>query len=1119
MCSQLRSAAYLCRLPCSYTLQEPAAKGDAAASSSGAAAAPAAAPSVELELRIVSRDGAGTVLYRELLPAKGLAVAASSAPASSPTAASAAPANPGAQRPALPGELHLLCDADEVTGHEALPILFVVTPCDIVVAQPRGPLDHAEWELRHGRPANAVAIALAHPADVSAERRAHYTATFIGDLLKAGEMQRAADACAALLSDDAVAWDSWLGRVMHDADAAAGALPEPPAMLTVSTTSSAIASSAASASPTVPSLGQEALALTPASRLEGAWHFARAALLRHLIDVGAPPLLSPTSGVALRDASRAVALLPPGKQRGRAASTIRPADGSGSAGAEAPAPTPVRLPALTVARCTQVLEFLCRHDPLTFVLALRAVQASARRGDSAAPFASSGASAAGSGLLFDSSRLAAAADAGLRATQAALQKLCSEGSGAASSKAAAGADATASDAEPSVEATRAAARCGALLEASLDLLLGAGRLVDAITMLLAQQRAVRDHDDGSDSAQSAALDTAAAGDRDDDLGDDAPGSGAKPPAAAFPPPQQLPPGPARSLLAAAVAAVSARFADRLFDAIEGSRLHSAVAERVPELLAVSEPRSLRLLAAGLASGDFALERIALQLSTAPLQSTLLRVLDHLLAEVPDQYDLPSHAPFLDVHAQLCAQLDRQRLLPFLQRCQNYTPDAAIDACSRSDPPAHVELAYLHVRAKRPADAIAVQVGVLGDVPSAIATAQQFNTPAAWEAAVAATLARATAAGRARDDAAALVDALLEGVSGSGGCPLSVLDVIARVPPALPVPRLHERLAATIRERRMHATMWATCAGQVKRDLSLLSLRRHVVARNGMALAPNPTCQLCMAPLAKARSAAASSAHHQHADADAAAAADGADGDEAAAEAVATAAEEAAARAREAEDASKSVLFFCRHAFHYPCLREYQAKAIAEAATAAAAAERAATRGRSLSRVSSGGDLAGGGAGAGVGGGRRRRGSSFSVAGGGGGGSSDNSSFDRAPGRGFAAPTPRRSGAAGSGGGGGSRDGSGGGGVPGSAFKPRRGSMSLSRRMSSAGTGSSVDTDDESSVGSGAQHTSSSVTATALGGVKASQWACPLCSGGAASGLSPSAAGAAAAAAVPGIIAL
>lgn len=1070
----------------------------------------------------------------------------------------------------MPAELHLLSDPDEVTGHEGLPILFVVTPADVVVAQPRGPLDHAEWELRHGRAANAVAIALSNPSDVPADRRAHYTHTFIGDLLRAGDMPRAADACAALLAEDAPAWDGWLGRVMHDAEAAAKALPEPPALLASSSSSSpvssggvalplpvtaagssnAVASPAGGSAAVAPSasslsLGQEAQHLTPASRLEGAWHFARAALVRHQVDIGSPPLLSPSSGVALTDAPRAVTLLLPGKRSkgggaGDGAASAAPGGAAGAAGAAAGSGQgPVRLPQLTVPRCTQVLEFLCHHDPLTFVLALRAVQASARRGDAAAVMPSgatsttatagvpshAGAPAAAAaavtiavpvaGMLFDSARLAAASDAGLRVTQATLQRLCArDDNGKGASNETADNDEGRSSSGPSVEATRAAARCGALLEASLDLLLGAGRLVDAITMLLAQQRAVRDHD-GSDSmtaggtsadaaAAAVAADASAFGEHED--GEDAialPTATKGPSSSSFAPPQQLPPGRARNLLAAAVAAVSARFADRLFDAIEGSRLHSAVAERLPELLAVSEPRALHLLASGLTSGDFALERIALQLSTAPLQGTLLRVLDHLLAEAPEQYDAPSHAPFLDVHAQLCAQLDRPRLLPFLMRCQNYTPDAAIDVCSRAEPPAHVELAFLHVRAKRPADAIAVQVGVLGDVPAAIATAQQFNTPAAWESAVAATLARATQATRSREDAAALVDALLEGVSSSGGCPLSVLDVIARVPPSLPVPRLHERLAATIRERRMHAAMWSTCAGQVRRDVSLLSLRRHVVARNGMAMAPNPTCQLCMAPLSKVRSTAAGSSHQQHGYGDgdgygAAGQPDGADADGAAdaTEAVATAAEEAAARAREAEDAAKSVLFFCRHAFHYPCLREYQAKAIAEAAAAAAAAERAATRGRSLSRVSSGGDIAGNA------GGRRRRGSSFSVAGGVGGGSSDGSSFDRVPlsGRGFAAPTPRR------GGGGGAT-------VPGSAFKPRRGSMSLSRRMSSAG-GSSVDTgtDDDSSVGSAAQHTGSSVTA--LGGVKASQWACPLCSAGAAGFSSTSASASAAGAAAP-----
>ena len=66
-----------------------------------------------MELRIVSRDDAGATLFSELLPLAGLAVAV---------------AGGAAARPVYPGELHLLSDADALTGHEGLPILFIVTP-------------------------------------------------------------------------------------------------------------------------------------------------------------------------------------------------------------------------------------------------------------------------------------------------------------------------------------------------------------------------------------------------------------------------------------------------------------------------------------------------------------------------------------------------------------------------------------------------------------------------------------------------------------------------------------------------------------------------------------------------------------------------------------------------------------------------------------------------------------------------------------------------------------------------------------------------------------------------------------------------------------------------------
>ena len=813
-------------------------------------------PRAEVEMRIVARDETGTLLFLELLPLRGLALAPG---VSSGTGAQQQPAT---LRPAYPSELHLLCD-DELTGHEGLPILFAVSPQDVVVAQPRGPADHAEWEFGRGRYHRAIAIAMANVDDVPAARRRVMVERYISELVAAGDHARAADVCLALVQpEDAESWNRWV---------CAALAPSVPARV----------SAAAKAAP--------APAPVPATVLQGSWHFLRAAVLCYGIDVGEAPSFAADGHVdllAAGDASHVVEL------------DVRRAGGGATAAPLAPA------------TCTRVLEYLIARDARTFVAVLRAVHARA------AVVASK--SGAGQAPSYD-------VDQTTFTVEDLLERLKGARAGA---EADGGAGANA----------RAAARGSALSEGLLELYLVAERFEDALRLLLAERSTL--------------------------LGAAAPG--------------------------AAAAAAMARFSGRMFSIIEERRLYSIVAENVDELLGIDEARTLAMIAEHL--DEFPVDRVALQLQEKPQR--LLVVLEHLFSAKEEAYNAAAYQPFLDVQVQLYAQFARARLLPFLRRCKHYSLEAAEAVCAAAQPPLHEEHAFLLVKGGKGKEAVALQLDALGDVAAAVATANEFNDEDIWSALVQRTLQLAVATRNG-----ALVGTLLDSISNS---PLDPVQLISRIPVSIPILDLHERLAAIIRDRRLHRGMVAICAMQCRDDVMGLITRMTRGHRQGLGITADARCALCDEALSRARTArvaagsaaataAASNEDGDAADEGAAAAAPAAavdeDNDGAGEDARPTATGAGmvvatTASALDAEDLARSIIFFCQHAFHLACLREYQAKALAAAAAAAAAvaaARPAPTRARGSS-VS--GDRAFGGdgvfgrvvsAGSGSGGGRGARG--------------------------------------------------------------------------------------------------------------------------------------------------
>ncbi len=138
-----------------------------------------------IELRILSLEGEECELSRDALALRGTGPAT------------------------LPCDLHLACDPEGVLGPDGLPMLFIISPTDAIVASPRSVTDHIEWAWKRGDIARAVEVAFASPGALSDARLALLRDAHIGGLVDQGKRGEAARAAGKLLGSDVAAWGRW----------------------------------------------------------------------------------------------------------------------------------------------------------------------------------------------------------------------------------------------------------------------------------------------------------------------------------------------------------------------------------------------------------------------------------------------------------------------------------------------------------------------------------------------------------------------------------------------------------------------------------------------------------------------------------------------------------------------------------------------------------------------------------------------------------------------------------------------------------------------------------------------------------------------------------------------
>lgn len=387
-----------------------------------------------------------------------------------------------------------------------------------------------------------------------------------------------------------------------------------------------------------------------------------------------------------------------------------------------------------------------------------------------------------------------------------------------------------------------------------------------------------------------------------------------------------------------------RAADKVFKLISTYDLHSLVRDRIPDLVAIDEEGTLRMLSEK--TEEFPVESVVSQLQARP--ATLLTYLHNQFTEHYAEYNTVSFKTYHDMQLRLYASYRPGDLMTFLRKSSFCPMDVARDVCMGAKPePLYRELVFVYTRMGNAREAMSIMLDRLRDVEGAVSIAASFGDEDLWT-----ELVKRVIATRSGEAVGNLLDSIVN-------TPLSPLRVIMQVPSAVAIPRLQARLLAMLRDKLLHRSMVDTCCGLVQRDLVSLIQLHGSRQRAPVLVSADAACALCQASLAVARAPTARALKE--------------DSDPSAEPASGTPAPAPAPTDETADDAGaptasavekevpRAAVFFCRHVFHEVCVREYHTQAVAAAAAAAASARRR-TRSRSGSITA---DT------------RRRRGSSFS----------------------------------------------------------------------------------------------------------------------------------------------
>lgn len=269
----------------------------------------------------------------------------------------------------------------------------------------------------------------------------------------------------------------------------------------------------------------------------------------------------------------------------------------------------------------------------------------------------------------------------------------------------------------------------------------------------------------------------------------------------------------------------------VFDLVDNKQLYAAVRSRVADLAALSRDKAAEMLVRRV--DRFPIELVAHQLEQDDLLLWYLRI---AFLEMPEAYSEPQHRDLHAKHVHLYAtstaraddDLDRpydSELLRFLQWSSFVPLQDALTACEQlASPPLYNEIVYILGRMGQPKRALDILLEHVGSVRRAVDFVEaqgQGEASELWDTLIAHAL-----------DHHAFLSGLLEYADIAS-------RLVTKIPHAVEIPGLKNKLIHIFHDRRFHKMAHTMCSTAARTDLLDLLHQFYALQNRGVRINKRP----------------------------------------------------------------------------------------------------------------------------------------------------------------------------------------------------------------------------------------------------------------------------------------
>lgn len=258
----------------------------------------------------------------------------------------------------------------------------------------------------------------------------------------------------------------------------------------------------------------------------------------------------------------------------------------------------------------------------------------------------------------------------------------------------------------------------------------------------------------------------------------------------------------------------------VFQLIQKNGLQSAVHAMIADLMSLDSEKACELLLGGSGNSIVPPDVVVSRLES---HESLLHAYLHAL----DRRDPKLSGPYHGRMVRLYSIFDRNKLLPFLKRSDQYPIQEALEICQKQR--YYPEMVYLLGRIGDTREALELINREIGDMQQALAFCQEHDDPDLWQDLIKHSLNRPD-----------LITFLLPRIGGH----VDPRVLVERIQPGVSVPGLRNSLVSMLKQSRLQASIQEGCQKLLVADYFGLHERLVQVQQKGLSVSEELVCGAC-----------------------------------------------------------------------------------------------------------------------------------------------------------------------------------------------------------------------------------------------------------------------------------